>query len=174
MAQQESITKGRSGQVVVQASVEIAAPFEELKEWFQRLDHYFPLWYPDQKRTFKLLSGSMKRGSKVAFEEEIKGAKLTNKGKIVRNRVEPDRFEIAIKTGAGLGKVRYLGRRTPNGCHFTNVEEFGISIPIIGHLINFLMFNLFIRQCANMHLVLADIKKDNQQLQLALEGGSKA
>ena len=49
--------------------------------------------------------------------------------------------------------ITFEGTRTKTGCHFSHTEAFGMTTPVIGAIMNFLIFKVFFRKKANWQLI---------------------
>jgi hypothetical protein len=64
-----------------------------------------------------------------------------------------------------------MAEATESGCVFTHIESFGLETPIIGNIINFIIFRVLARKKANWDLISQDMKEDNVNLKRILETG---
>lgn len=156
------------GMVELKDSVEIQAPVDSVYQWFLELDKNFVKWHPNHK-AFKLLSGGTQVDDKIYFEEKVNGVLYAIKGKISDHTKTKDSFCVAFKTSAGLGSIYFMGKETSTGCVFTHIERFGLSTPVVGNAINFLLFKVLARKKANWDLILTDMREDNKRLKEILE-----
>ena len=63
-----------------------------------------------------------------------------------------------------LNVLNTIGKRTKTGCHFSHTEAFGMTTPVIGAIMNFLIFKVFFRKKANWQLIRDDMILDNRYL----------
>ncbi len=154
--------------VELKDSIEIRTSVNSLYEWFLDLDKHFVEWHPNHK-VFKFASKGKEIGDKIYFEEEVNGVLYAIKGKIIGLANTKDSFSVAFKTSAGLGYINFMGKETATGCMFTHIERFGLSTPVLGNVVNFLLFKVLARKKANWDLILTDIREDNKRLKEILE-----
>ncbi|NCC99091.1 MAG: SRPBCC family protein [Bacteroidia bacterium] len=154
--------------VELKDSIEIRTSVNSLYKWFLKLDDNFVKWHPNHK-AFNFLSGGTEVGDKIYFEEKVNGVLYAIKGEIVDHTKTTDTFSVGFKTSAGLGHIYFLGNKTDTGCVFTHIERFGLSTPIIGNVINFLLFKVLARKKANWDLILTDMRNDNKNLKKIME-----
>ncbi|MCE5345730.1 MAG: SRPBCC family protein [Bacteroidales bacterium] len=154
--------------VELKDSIEIRTSVNLLYEWLLDLDKHFVEWHPNHK-VFEFVSKGKEIGDKIYFEEEVNGVLYAIKGEIIDLAKTKDSFNVAFKTSAGLGHIYFMGKETYSGCVFTHVEQFGLSTPIIGNVINFLLFKVLARKKANWNLILTDMREDNKRLKELLE-----
>lgn len=67
--------------------------------------------------------------------------------------------------------ISFEGERTDTGCRFRHTESFGVQAPVIGPVVNFLIFKILYRKKANWQLIRDDMILDNQYLTGILEKG---
>jgi hypothetical protein len=91
------------------------------------------------------------------------------KGEIIIKEKNEDNFKIVFKTMSGIGRISFISKATENGCIFTHIEEFGIDTPVVGNIVNFLLFKVFAREKANWDIILQDMKEDNVNLKKIME-----
>lgn len=156
------------GMVVLKDSVTIDTSMDTLYQWFLNLDKNFVNWHPNHK-TFELRSGGTEIGDKIYFEELVDGTLYKIEGKIITKNKLADNFTLAFKTSAGLGHIYFMGKYSGNTCVFTHIEEFGMRTPIIGSIVNFLLFRILARKKANWDLIHKDMVEDNKNLKEILE-----
>jgi len=151
------------GVVELKDSITLSVPMDSLYTWFLKLDENFVKWHPNHK-CFKFLSGGTQVNDKIYFEEEVNGVLYAIKGEIINHTKTSDSFNVAFKTSAGLGHIYFIGRKNNTGCVFTHIERFGLSTPLVGNIINFLLFKVLARKKANWDLILTDMQEDNKRL----------
>ena len=67
--------------------------------------------------------------------------------------------------------ITFEGKRTETGCHFCHTETFGMTTPVIGAIMNFLIFKVFFRKKANWQVIRDDMILDNRYLYKILTEG---
>ena len=77
------------------------------------------------------------------------------------------KFESDKKTAI----ITFEGLRTAEGCRFSHTEAFGIQTPIIGPILNFLIFKVFYKKKADWKLIRDDMILDNHLLSDILTKG---
>ena len=65
----------------------------------------------------------------------------------------------------------FEGTRTKDGCRFSRTESFGITMPVIGPIMNFLLFKIIFRKKCNWQLIRDDMILDNKYLTEILTEG---
>ncbi len=133
------------------------------------LENNFVKWDQEHHTDFKLLSGGTEPGDRIYFEEIVSGVKYSIKGKIIEKSKSDDRFVLAFKTFAGLSHIYFIGETSGEAVRFTHIEQFGLKAPILGSLVNFLLFKVLARKKANWDLILGDMKDDNVRLKNIME-----
>ncbi len=157
------------GMIILKDSIEINTTIDSLYNWFSKLDKNFVKWDSVHHTDFKFLSGGTEIGDKIYFEEIVDGVTYSIKGKIIENTKSDDNFVIAFKTSIGLGHIYFIGEKTKKNIRFTHIEKFGLKTPIIGNVINFLLFKVIAKKKANWELILDDMKGDNIRLKKIME-----
>ncbi|BDZ68120.1 SRPBCC family protein [Methanobacterium ferruginis] len=156
--------------ITLKDSVTINTTLEKLYNWLINLDENFVKWHPNYVK-FEKLTGSMDVGDWIYFEENVNGTIYKIKGKITRKEINKNGFRVDFKTNSGLGHITFMAEATESGCVFTHIESFGLETPIIGNIINFIIFRVLVRKKANWDLISQDMKEDNVNLKRILETG---
>ena len=159
--------------ITLKESIEIETSLEELYNWFMDLEDNFTKWHPNHKK-FERLTGGDEVGDIIYFEECVNGIWYKVKGEITVKEKNEDNFRIEFKTMSGIGRISFIAKKTEEGCIFTHIENFGLKTPLIGGVINFLLFNVIARKKANLDLILNDMKEDNKNLKQILEDSARA
>lgn len=90
---------------------------------------------------------------------------------IIESDRDKDHFRISFESDQKTAIITFEGKRTPEGCSFTHTESFGMQTPVIGPIMNFLIFRVFYKKKANWDLIRDDMKLDNIYLTNILEKG---
>ena len=157
------------GMILLKDSIEIKTTIDSVYQWFLNLNENFVRWDSVHHTDFQLLSGGTEVGDKIYFEEIVDGVKYAIKGKIIEKTKSDDRFVFAFKTSSGMGRIYFIGEKQDNKVRFTHVEKFGLKTPVIGNVVNFLLFKVIARKKANWDLILNDMKEDNVRLKELME-----
>lgn len=159
--------------ITLEDSIEIETSLEELYNWFMNLEENFTKWHPNHKK-FERLTGDNEVGDVIYFEECVSGIWYKIKGEITVKEKNKDNFRLEFKTMSGIGRISFIAEKREEGCIFTHIESFGLETPLIGGIINFLLFNVIARKKANWDLILQDMKEDNKNLKQILEDSARA
>lgn len=160
----------KRGVVALKDSIEIETTVDSLYHWFLNLDENFVRWDSVHHTDFKLLSGGTDVGDKIYFEEVVDGVKYAIKGKVIEKTKSDNGFVFAFKTASGMGRIYFIGEKQgDNRVRFTHVEEFGLKTPVVGNVVNFLLFKVIARKKADWSLILNDMKEDNIRLKELIE-----
>ena len=134
--------------IVLTEQIEIPASYEKLKAWTANFEEEFVKWSPYHIEC-NLYNGNYHAGSKIRFREIVMGLDYDVTGTI----------------------TEFEGKRTKTGCHFSHTEAFGMTTPVIGAIMNFLIFKVFFRKKANWQLIRDDMILDNRYLYEILTEG---
>ena len=77
---------------------------------------------------------------------------------------DENHFRIVFRSDKKTAFITFEGKRTETGCHFSHTEAFGMTTPVIGAIMNFLIFKVFFRKKANWQLIRDDMILDNRYL----------
>ena len=77
---------------------------------------------------------------------------------------DKNHFRIVFRSDKKTAFITFEGKRTKTGCHFSHTEAFGMTTPVIGAIMNFLIFKVFFRKKANWQLIRDDMILDNRYL----------
>jgi hypothetical protein len=154
--------------ITLKDSIEIMTTTDKLYNWLMNLDKNFTRWHPNHKK-FEKVTGGNNVGDIVRFEQRVSGVLYDIKGEIIIKEKNEDNFKIVFKTMSGIGRISFISKATENGCIFTHIEEFGIDTPVVGNIVNFLLFKVFAREKANWDIILQDMKEDNVNLKKIME-----
>lgn len=149
-------------------SIEIPAPFEKLCAWIDNFEEEFVRWSPYHIEC-QLLNGGIHPGDKVRFYEIVAGMDYDITGTITQSVHDKDHFSITFQAKDAV--IIFEGKRTDGGCIFRHTESFGIPTPVIGPILNFLIFKVFFRKQADWSIIRDDMILDNQYLNDILTEG---
>jgi hypothetical protein len=152
-------------------SIEIKTTINDLYNWFMNLEKNFTKWHPNHKK-FEKVTGGDDVGDVIYFEQCVSGVWYKIKGEITAKDKNKNSFRFEFKTMSGIGKILFIAKTTEEGCIFTHIETFGLKTPVIGGILNFLLFNVLARKKANWDIILQDMKEDNENLKKIMEKGS--
>ena len=150
--------------------VDIQAPFEELDAWADNFEEEFVKWSPLHLKC-ELFDKGIKKGDRVRFYEIVMGMDYDVTGTIIESERDKDHFRISYESDKKTAIITFEGQRTPEGCSFSHTESFGMQTPIIGPIMNFLIFKVFFKKKANWALIRDDMKLDNIYLSNILSKG---
>lgn len=155
---------------VLRHAVDIAVPFEKLCAWADAFEEEFVKWSP-YHLACNLYDRSLAVGSKVRFYEIVMGLDYDVTGTITESVRDADHFRYVFVSDKKTAAITFEGERTPEGCRFIHTEAFGVATPIVGPIVNFLVFNVFFRKKANWQLIEDDMVLDNRYLEQILTTG---
>ena len=156
--------------VTLTEKVDIPAPYERLEAWAANFEEEFVKWSPYHIEC-DLYDGNYHTGSKVRFREKVMNLDYNVTGTIRECEQDSDHFRIVFQSDKKTAFITFEGRRTDTGCSFTHTEEFGMTTPVIGPIINFLIFKVFFKKMANWQLIRDDMILDNKYLtEILMEG----
>ncbi len=149
--------------VILTEQIHIPAPFERLCWWVDHFEQEFVRWSP-YHIACELLDGGINTGDRVRFYEIVMGLDYDVTGTITASKRDKDHFLFVFENERKTAMLTFEGRRTTEGCHFSHTEAFGIRTPVIGPIINFLLFKVFFRKKADWQLIQDDMILDNKLL----------
>ena len=149
--------------VVLTEQIEIPASYEKLKAWTANFEEEFVKWSPYHIEC-NLYNGNYHAGSKVRFREIVMGLDYDVTGTITECEQDENHFRIVFRSDKKTAFITFEGKRTETGCHFSHTEAFGMTTPVIGAIMNFLIFKVFFRKKANWQLIRDDMILDNRYL----------
>ncbi len=156
--------------ITLHEAIDIPAPFEKLVAWSENFEEEFVKWSPYHLEC-SLYDKSLAVGSKVRFYEIVAGLDYDVTGTIIESEADLDHFRYVFLSNFKGALITFAGRRTPDGCRFSHTEEFGLRTPVIGPLLNFLIFKVIARKKADWNLVRSDMILDNKLLRDILVEG---
>ena len=150
--------------------IDINAPFERLLDWADNFEEEFVRWSPLHLEC-QLFNKGIKKGDRVRFHEIVMGMDYDVAGTIVESEFDSEHFKVCFESDKKTAVITFEGKRTETGCLFTHTESFGMQTPVIGPIMNFLIFKVLYRKKANWELIRDDMKLDNVYLQRILMKG---
>ena len=149
--------------VVLTEQIEIPASYEKMEAWTTNFEEEFVKWSPYHIEC-NLYNGNYHAGSKVRFREIVMGLDYDVTGTITECEQDENHFRIVFRSDKKTAFITFEGKRTETGCHFSHTEAFGMTTPVIGAFMNFLIFKVFFRKKANWQLIRDDMILDNRYL----------
>lgn len=149
--------------VVLREQIDISAPFEKLCWWADHFETEFVKWSP-YHLACQLFDGGVNAGDRVRFYEIVMGIDYDVTGTIIQAERDPEHFLFRFESDRKTAVITFEGHRTPAGCRFVHTEAFGVQTPVIGPVINFLIFKVLYRKKADWQLIREDMILDNQYL----------
>ena len=137
--------------------------YEKLKAWTANFEEEFVKWSPYHIEC-NLYNGNYNAGSKIRFREIVMGLDYDVTGTITECEQDENHFRIVFRSDKKTAFITFEGKRTKTGCHFSHTEAFGMTTPVIGAIMNFLIFKVFFRKKANWQLIRDDMILDNRYL----------
>ena len=156
--------------VILTEQIEIPASYERLKAWTANFEEEFVKWSPYHIEC-NLYNGNYHAGSKVRFREIVMGLDYDVTGTITECEQDENHFRIVFRSDKKTAFITFEGKRTETGCHFCHTETFGMTTPVIGAIMNFLIFKVFFRKKANWQVIRDDMILDNRYLYKILTEG---
>ena len=156
--------------ITLHEQVDIGAPFEKLCAWADNFEEEFVKWSPYHLEC-ELYNGNVNTGSKVRFYEIVMGFDYDVTGTIVTSERDDNHFRFVFKSDKGTAFITFEGTRIKDGCRFSHTESFGITTPVIGPIMNFLLFKIIFRKKCNWQLIRDDMILDNKYLTEILTEG---
>lgn len=156
--------------VTLVEQIDIPAPFEKFLAWADNFEEEFVKWSPLHYEC-NLYDKSLEAGSRLRFYEVVMGMDYDVTGKIIESERDNDHLKISFMSDQKTAIITFEGTRTENGLHFTHTEAFGMQTPVIGWIMNFLIFRVFYRKKANFQLIREDMILDNHYLYDILVNG---
>ena len=156
--------------IVLTEEIDIPAPYEKLEAWAGNFEEEFVKWSPYHIEC-NLYDGNYRTGSKVRFCEIVMGLDYDVTGTITECEQDKDHFRIVFQSDKKTAFITFEGERTAEGCPFSHTESFGMTTPVVGAVMNFLIFKVFFRKKANWRLIRDDMILDNKYLSEILTTG---
>lgn len=149
--------------IVLKEQVDIPAPYEKLEGWLDGFEEEFVKWSPYHIEC-ELFDGGCKVGDRVRFREIVMNLDYDVTGTIIESERDENHFRIVFRSDKKTAFITFEGMRTKEGCRFSHTESFGLTTPIVGAILNFLIFKVLYRKKANWQLIQEDMILDNKYL----------
>ncbi len=149
--------------VTLKEQVDIPAPYERLEVWKENFREEFVKWSPYHIEC-ELYDVGYQVGNRIRFREIVMNLDYNVTGTIKECEQDKDHFRIVFQSDKKTAFITFEGRRTETGCRFSHTEAFGMTTPVIGPVMNFLIFKVFFRKKANWQLIRDDMILDNRYL----------
>ena len=156
--------------VIITEQTDIPAPYEKLEAWLRNFEEEFVRWSPYHIEC-DVYDGNYNVGSRVRFREIVMNLDYNVSGIITECEQDDNHFRIVFQSDKKTAFITFEGRRTEEGCHFSHTESFGMTTPVIGPVMNFLIFKVFYRKMCNWKLIRDDMILDNIYLTEILTEG---
>ena len=157
--------------VTLTESVNIPAPYEKLESWILNFREEFVKWSPYHIEC-DMYDGGYKVGNRIRFREIVMNLDYNVTGTITECEQDKDHFRIVFQSNKKTAFITFEGQRTETGCQFSHTEAFGMTTPLIGLIMNFLIFKVFFKKKANWQLIRDDMILDSQYLTEILTEGN--
>ena len=156
--------------ITLNEQIEIKAPYERMEAWANNFEEEFVKWSPYHTEC-ELYDGGYQKGMKVRFREIVGGLDYNVTGHITECEQDSNHFRIVFQSTKKTASITFEGKRTESGCHFSHTEAFGLTMPVIGPILEFLTFRIFYRKWCNWELIREDMILDNKYLNDILTKG---
>jgi hypothetical protein len=170
--------------IKLEHSITINCTPDRLFDWFMNLDRNFTKWNTNHKKFVKV-TGGMKVGDQVYFEQCISGKWFKNKVTISAINKSENGWTIEAVTPP-LAKLEFICEAKENKCVFTHIESFGfikskkaiaqkILVPLLRKLLNpFYRFDLIQKDIIEDNFKLKEIMEININSKVIDEGITNA
>ena len=142
---------------------DIPAPYEKLEEWVYNFEEEFVQWSPYHIEC-EFFDGGYQVGNRIRFREIVMNLDYDVTGTIAECEQDKDHFRIVFQSDKKTAFITFEGKRTETGCRFSHTETFGMTTPIIGPIMNYLIFRVFYKKMCDWNLIRDDMILDNQYL----------
>ena len=149
--------------ITIKEKVNIFAPYEKLEAWIDNFEEEFVKWSPYHIEC-EFYDGGYQVGNRIRFREIVMNLDYNVSGTISEYERDKDHFRVVFQSDKKTAFIIFEGKRTATGCRFTHTEEFGMKTPVIGPIMNFLIFRVFFRKKADWQLIRDDMILDNRYL----------
>ena len=156
--------------VTLEERVEIPAPFEKLLWWVDHFEEEFVKWSP-YHLSCELYDGGVRVGDRVRFYEFVCGCDYDVTGRITRAERDKDHFCFLFESDRRTAWITFEDERTENGCRFLHTETFGLKTPVVGPIVNFVIFRILYRKQCRWEVIREDMQLDNRLLSDILTKG---
>lgn len=156
--------------ITLNEQIDIRAPYERMEAWANNFEEEFVKWSPYHTEC-ELYDGGYQKGMKVRFREIVGGLDYNVTGHITECEQDSKHFRIVFQSTKKTASITFEGKRTESGCHFSHTEAFGLTMPVIGPILEFLTFKIFYRKWCDWELIREDMILDNKYLNDILTKG---
>ncbi len=156
--------------VTLTEKADIPAPYEKLEAWIGNFEEEFVRWSP-YHIACEFYDKGYQVGNRIRFRELVMNLDYDVTGTIRECEQDKDHFRIVFQSDKKTAFIIFEGQRTETGCRFSHTEAFGLKTPIIGPIVNFLIFRVFFRKKADWQLIRDDMILDNRYLTEILTKG---
>ncbi len=156
--------------ITLKEQVDIPALYERLETWIDNFEEEFVRWSPYHIEC-ELYDGGYQVGNRIRFREIVMNLDYNVTGMIIEYERDQHHFRVVFRSGKKTAFIIFEGERTETGCRFSHTEEFGMTIPMVGPILNFLIFKVFFKRKANWQLIRDDMILDNRYLTEILTEG---
>ncbi len=156
--------------ITLTEQVDIPAPYEKLEAWVAHFREEFVKWSPYHIEC-DFYDGGYQVGNRIRFREIVMNLDYDVTGTVTECEQDGDHFRIVFRSDKKTAFITFEGKRTETGCRFSHTEAFGMTAPVIGPVINFLVFRVFFRKKADWQLIRDDMILDNRYLTEILTEG---
>ena len=156
--------------IILNEQIDIKAPYERMEAWANNFEEEFVKWSPYHTEC-ELYDGGYQKGMKVRFREIVGGLDYNVTGHITECEQDSNHFRIVFQSTKKTAFITFEGKRTESGCHFSHTEAFGLTMPVIGPILEFLTFKILYRKWCNWELIREDMILDNKYLNDILTKG---
>ena len=131
--------------ITLNEQIEINVPYERMEAWANNFEEEFVKWSPYHTEC-ELYDGGYQKGMKVRFREIVGGLDYNVTGHITECEQDSNHFRIVFQSTKKTAFITFEGKRIESGCHFSHTEAFGLTAPVIGSILEFLIFRIFYRK----------------------------
>lgn len=156
--------------VTLTEQVDIPAPYERIQAWIDNFEEEFVRWSPYHLEC-NMYDGGYEMDDRIRFYEIVMGLDYDVTGEIVENEHDADHFRIVFQSDKKTAFITFEAHRTPEGIHFSHTESFGMTTPVVGPIVNFLILKVFYRKKADWGLIRDNMVLDNGYLRNILTQG---
>ena len=156
--------------ITLSESINIAAPYEKLEAWAANFGEEFVKWSPYHIEC-EMYDGGYQTGNRIRFREIVMNLDYNVTGTVIECEQDRDHFRIVFRSDKKTAFITFEGHRTRTGCRFSHTEAFGMTAPVVGPIMNFLIFKVFFKKKANWQLIRDDMILDNRYLAEILTEG---
>ncbi len=129
--------------VILNEQIDIQDPYEKMETGAANFEEEFVKWSPYHIER-NLYDGTYQVESKIRFREIVMGLDYNVTGTVTECEQDENHFRIVFQSDKKTAFITFEGKRTETGCHFSHTEAFGMTTPVIGAIMNFLIFKVLI------------------------------